>query len=266
VRALAAEQQQQQQQEADEAFEQLRDWLTQRGGSVGPITAGDCRMGPVTVRGLVAQEVSGGVMVGLLHPSYEAKHTPWPRHRNAPAQDLASGTPLLSVPISAALRDDRAGEPFPGAAWNACLAAQLLAERDRGSSSAWAPYLATLPGTACCPLLLPGRQLDEVQYTPAVAAIREYQAAAQGAYTAFMQQQQQQQQQQHSWEDWAWALHLVQSRSIRLAITGCKVMIPGGLVVQLCVGQRQETAAGGLDSGQVLCGLLLTTTPALPAC
>jgi hypothetical protein len=30
-----------------------------------------------------------------------------------------------------------------------------------------------------------------------------------------------------SWEDWARALHLVQSRSIRLAITGCRVMIPG---------------------------------------
>jgi hypothetical protein len=51
-------------------FTDLSEWLMRNGGSVGSITAGDCQMGDVTVRGLVALE------------------------------DLPSGTAILSVPVS----------------------------------------------------------------------------------------------------------------------------------------------------------------------
>jgi hypothetical protein len=40
------------------------------------------------------------------------------------------------------LRDDRAPEAYPGAPWNANLAAQLLQERQKGSTSAFWPYIA----------------------------------------------------------------------------------------------------------------------------
>lgn len=45
------------QQQQRQAFEQLAEWLTEKGGSVSGITAGDCQMGPVTVRGLIATQV-----------------------------------------------------------------------------------------------------------------------------------------------------------------------------------------------------------------
>ena len=48
---------QQQQQQQDARFDELAAWLQSRGGSVGSITAGDCQMGPVVVRGLVATQV-----------------------------------------------------------------------------------------------------------------------------------------------------------------------------------------------------------------
>jgi hypothetical protein len=151
----------------------------------------------------------------LTHPPY---HPPSFPH----AQDLSPSTPVLSVPVSSTLQDTRAPEPYPGAPWNVCLAAQLLQERAKGASSSYWPYLATLPSSCCSPLLLPQHQLSEVQYAPAVAAIAAFQEKAREAFDRIQQQQQ-----QLVWQDWAWALHMVQSRSIRLAQMGCKVMIPG---------------------------------------
>ncbi|WIA39086.1 hypothetical protein OEZ86_005228 [Tetradesmus obliquus] len=164
---------------------------------MGSITAGDCRMGDVTVRGLVA------------------------------VQDLPPSTPILSVPVSSTLRDDRAAEAYPGAPWNANLAAQLLQERRKGSASAFAPYIATLPESCCSPLLLQEHQLPEVQYSPAMDAIAAYRQSVRAAYDSWCAVRAAAGQQQFSWQEWAWAVHMVQSRSIRLAITGCKVMIPG---------------------------------------
>lgn len=66
-RAIAPQEQQrwqQQQRQAvpaqqhDRRFDDLATWLEARGGSVGAITAGDCQMGPVVVRGLVTTQVS----------------------------------------------------------------------------------------------------------------------------------------------------------------------------------------------------------------
>lgn len=41
----------------DPRFGALSAWVEARGGSIGSITAGDCQMGPVVVRGLVATQV-----------------------------------------------------------------------------------------------------------------------------------------------------------------------------------------------------------------
>jgi hypothetical protein len=179
----------------NQPFQVLQDWLESVGGSANAIAVEECQMGSVIVRGLVAQ------------------------------QQLPSGTSVLSVPISHTLRDDKAPPAYPGAPWNASLAAYLLTERNKGSSSGMWPYLCTLPADgSSSPLLLPADMIQEVQYPPAIAALHAFQDFARDSYEKW---QQQQQQQQHSWTDWCWALHMVQSRSIRLAITGCKVMIPG---------------------------------------
>eukprot|EP00879_Flechtneria_rotunda_P023584 GHRR01024950.1.p1 GENE.GHRR01024950.1~~GHRR01024950.1.p1 ORF type:complete len:245 (+),score=65.40 GHRR01024950.1:250-984(+) len=180
-----------------EPFRVLSDWLTNNGGNVSSITVGNCQMGDITVRGLVA------------------------------TQDLSTSTPAISVPISNTLRDDQAPIVYPKAPWNVNLAAYILDERSKCNSSRLWPYICTLPAESNSPLLLPDNALQEVQYPPAVAAIQSYQqlagesfrqcnSACTGAGKAAV-----------SWPDWVWALHMVQSRSIRLAITGCKVMIPG---------------------------------------
>lgn len=115
-----------------------------------------------------------------------------------------------------------------GAPWNANLAAHLLEERNKGPESRLHPYLNTLPQDFSCPLQLPPAILQsQVQYEPAVAAISSYQNSAREMYHSWCEVRSQSGQQQYSWGDWCWALHMVQSRSIRLAITGCKVLIPG---------------------------------------
>jgi hypothetical protein len=128
-------------------------------------------MGPALVRGLVA---------------------------TAPA---TAGTSLLAVPLSRALRDDHVPEAYPGAPWTASMAAYLIQEAEKGAASAWAPYLATLPDAAALAseggaassssssdggdagmLSLSDVEVEEVQYAPAVAALRAYRGQGRRAY------------------------------------------------------------------------------------
>lgn len=92
--------------------------------------------------------------------------------------------------------------------------------------------MQTLPESCCSPLLLQEHQLPEVQYSPAMDAIAAYRRSVRAAYDSWCAVRAAAGQQQFSWQEWAWAVHMVQSRSIRLAITGCKVMIPGRHVYQ----------------------------------
>lgn len=92
--------------------------------------------------------------------------------------------------------------------------------------------MQTLPESCCSPLLLQEHQLPEVQYSPAMDAIAAYRQSVRAAYDSWCAVRAAAGQQQFSWQEWAWAVHMVQSRSIRLAITGCKVMIPGRHVYQ----------------------------------
>jgi len=101
----------------------------------------------------------------------------------------------------------------------------------KAAAAASGPYLRSLPEQQPCssPLLLPDRLLQEVQYAPAIAAPTAFQQFAQESY-----------QQWHTapaltaaaaavsrLEGLVLGPDMVQSRSIRLAIAGCKVMIPG---------------------------------------
>jgi hypothetical protein len=206
---------------SDPSFAPLTRWLESSGGRVSGLDLRPCAMGPALMRGLVATAAA------------------------------AEGAALLSVPLSRALRDDRVPPAYPGAIWSASVAAYLLEEAAKGAASEWAPYIASLPGggllsgsssdggssssssAADWPagmLLLTEAQVEAVQYAPALAALKAFQQQARGAYEAW----------RHAagassstaaagcpWERFALALHLVQSRSIRLAITGCRVMIPG---------------------------------------
>lgn len=84
----------------------------------------------------------------------------------------------------------------------------------------------------------------QVQYPQAVDAMRDFQALARDAYSQWHAAWAARRSDPHSgphsgphpgrgpvdegsWERFAWALQMVQSRSIRLAVTGCRAMIPG---------------------------------------
>ena len=89
---------------------------------------------------------------------------------------------LLSLPRSLALvaPNSRSGLPDTMA-----LAGLLAAERSRGESSAWAPYIATLPVEVRTPLILQaeGAQVaapSEVQYGPAVRALADLKVCVHG--------------------------------------------------------------------------------------
>ena len=128
------------------------------------------------------------------------------------------------------------------------------------ADSRWWPYIASMPGIYDgSPLLFNEQQLAEVQHGPAIGAITLYQAFARQAYDEWTRFNSQggadsgaalsqtspydaatsttttaaavaaaaPHSSLPSWLEFCWALHMVQSRSIRLAIKGCKVLIPG---------------------------------------
>ena len=123
------------------------------------------------------------------------------------------------------------------------------ADAAAAADSRWWPYIASMPGIYDgSPLLFSEPQLAEVQHGPAIEAITLYQAFARQAYDEWTRFKSHEgakdkalsqeslsdsaaaaasQSSHSSWLEFCWALHMVQSRSIRLAIKGCKVLIPG---------------------------------------
>jgi len=125
------------------------------------------------------------------------------------------------------------------------MAAHLIEEARKGAASGWAPYIASLPGAHLLTrqtcgagewpagtMLLSEAQVGAVQYAPAVAALRAFQQQSKAAYDSWRSSTSSATAATCPWERFALALHLVQSRSIRLAITGCRVMIPGTWVCE----------------------------------
>lgn len=185
----------------------LQAWLASRhGGSAGTVELRDCKLGDVTVRGLVA-----------------------PR-------GAAEGSTLMVVPLGAAVIDKQVQSPWPGAPWNAALAHHLLSQRALGAASPLAPYLDLLPPSHGCPLTFGEVAVREVQLADAVAAVRSYQQLAADTWAAAGAAGVQPP--GCTYADWAWAVSMVQSRTIRMAVLGYRVMLPGacgsGMVQCMC--------------------------------
>ena len=147
------------------------------------------------------------------------------------SEAIAPGDVLVTLPLAACLVDPGPGpgDPprLPGSprdtlTWGPRLAARLLRERSLGpAASAWGPYIAALPGPGASeeseslPLFFGGELLAEMQYEPLVAEVlalqrlarSEYErvGGAQGAILAGA-----------SYEEWAWALSMVYSRSFAI--------------------------------------------------
>lgn len=81
------------------------------------------------------------------------------------------------VPLSLSLTDH---DPLPSASlsdafWGAKLAARLLQERAKGTTSLWAPYLATLPASVPAPLeTFSWEAIKAVEVPSVVAAIHKW--------------------------------------------------------------------------------------------
>lgn len=120
------------------------------------------------------------------------------------------------------------------------LAVHLLALiNQQGPSGRWWPYLLTLPTDAPTPAALTQQQAAAVQYPPAVAAISEFRGMAAEGYERWQRALAAQQgggadtgagavRSAELFEEFLWALHMVQSRCIRMALLGCRVLLPGG--------------------------------------
>ncbi|GAX73676.1 hypothetical protein CEUSTIGMA_g1127.t1 [Chlamydomonas eustigma] len=196
---------------------------------------------------------------------------------------MPSSSTLLSIPLKCIIKDSDCPAAFPGAPWNVNMAALLLAEISahyswqslgqagsneekeeeliKGSTSTsgskWWPYFLCLPAIySSSPLLFEQQQLRDLQYKPAIEAIQVYQRFAREAHEAWSKSQNRGSSDEGSYSgrkhynwscmDFFWALHMVQSRSIRVASRGYKALIPG---VDL-LNHGGTLANGGLGIGR----------------
>lgn len=190
---------------ADASLNHLSQWLSQSSGKapeshVNNLSLSDCEMqgyrGPFTVRGLVSE-------VGA-----------------------AEDDVLLSIPLSSCVQDLECTPAFHGSGWNVNMARFLLTELDRANMSPCLGYLRTLPSIPPdLPLLMTAQEISEIQYPQAMEAVERYQMFALDSYDKW--QMSDASARIFSRADFSWALHMVQSRSIRLAVKGIRVMVPG---------------------------------------
>ena len=61
------------------------------------------------------------------------------------ARNLRAGESIVRIPLKACITDIASPNPYPGCPYSVTLAAAILTERDAGSSSRWAQYVASLP-------------------------------------------------------------------------------------------------------------------------
>ena len=61
------------------------------------------------------------------------------------ARNLRAGESIVRIPLKACFTDIALPDPYPGCPYSVTLAAAILTERDAGSSSRWAQYVASLP-------------------------------------------------------------------------------------------------------------------------
>ena len=61
------------------------------------------------------------------------------------AWNLRAGESIVRIPLKACFTDIALPDPYPGCPYSVTLAAAILTEKDAGSSSRWAQYVASLP-------------------------------------------------------------------------------------------------------------------------
>mmetsp|Transcript_22399 Transcript_22399/g.76072 ORF Transcript_22399/g.76072 Transcript_22399/m.76072 type:complete len:474 (+) Transcript_22399:35-1456(+) len=208
------------------SWDRLGRWLAEGDGD-GGLEAGlqvaYCRMGPADVRGIVSASGAGE------------------RDR------------LLAVPMSKALLEgvtEGLDPPFGGAPWPLAFGARLLRERALGEASAMAPYVDILPTTVESPLALPLASAEaELQYAPALAALRELHALVDLASENAAGD--------GGRDEWRWAVAAVLSRTLRMR--GQRMMLPavdmlnhGGEQKNITVGVARGVWDTGPGAGTVL--------------
>jgi len=150
------------------------------------------------------------------------------------ARNVRAGESIVRIPLKACITDIASPNPYPGCPYSVTLAAAILTERDAGSSSRWAQYVASLPkevvGYANCDEALVG---DEDVIRAAVGGddalvdeLQTYASLVIGSHAAIVQR---------GWNsrDWTWAMSQVHSRTFRVdlevpAAHGARVGNNGG--------------------------------------
>ena len=133
------------------------------------------------------------------------------------ARNLRAGESIVRIPLKACITDIASPNPYPGCPYSVTLAAAILTERDAGSSSRWAQYVASLPeevvGYANCDEALVG---DDDVIRAAVGGddalvdeLQTYASLVIGSHAAIVQR---------GWNsgDWIWAMSQVHSRTFRV--------------------------------------------------
>ena len=141
------------------------------------------------------------------------------------ARNLRAGESIVRIPLKACFTDIALPDPYPGCPYSVTLAAAILTERDAGSSSRWAQYVASLPeevvGYANCNEALVG---DEDVIRAAVggddALVHELQTYASlviGSHAAIVATASGSTG-PAGWSsrDWIWAMSQVHSRTFRV--------------------------------------------------
>ena len=239
----------------------LSRWLESQGGAVDGLSLQDCPMGPATVRGLAAtRELPPSTTLLRVPLRCTIRDTSCPEGYPGAAWNVSMAIFLLGeVDQHRRHQDWRATAESSDSGTSPASSVPQYSRASGGSEagtaaaadSRWWPYIASMPGIYDgSPLLFSEQQLIEVQHGPAIEAITLYQAFARQAYdewTRFKSPRRDAEgaalsqaspsngaaaadvphSSHPSWLEFCWALHMVQSRSIRLAIKGCKVLIPG---------------------------------------
>ena len=160
---------------------ELAEWVTANGGDVSAVRVGEGERG----RGLFA------------------------------ARDVAEGEAVLRVPVSLALNDGVAPEPYPGAPWSVTLAAAILTARDAGEESPWARYVASLPretiGFANSPAADDPASVAILFDDAAADELQRYLTLLRGSHRAMTMMRR-----EWTLEEWRWAMSQVHSRTFRV--------------------------------------------------
>jgi len=160
------------------------------------------------------------------------------------ARDVRTGESIVRIPLKACITDFASPNPYPGCPYSVTLAAAILTERDAGSSSQWAQYVASLPkevvGYANCNEALVG---DEDVIRAAVGGddalvheLQKYASLVIGSHAAIVATASGSTG-PAGWNsrDWIWAMSQVHSRTFRVELE-----VPVAHGARVCNSRNRE--------------------------